>query len=197
MDDGFYGVPGVSQDEMRELLVYKGQKIDPDAFFNDLEATYLGEYPEDTELRDFDDWCWDNPDAVKKMLDSYTTSRETTLDEIYHAVVREYNGKLFSDNFIKVNVTMVDDQVICWFDFDKYDPDYEEKCDSAILFYDEVVRFLVDEFGEKFKYEDPRISDDYIDKNNMRGQFEIVLDEDDDGENSPMVAIWENEEAKR
>lgn len=119
------------------------------------------------------------------------------MDEIYKAVSREYNSKLFSDNFIKVNVTMVDDQVICWFDFDKYDPDYEEKCDSAILFYDEVVRFLVDEFGEKFKYEDPRISDDYIDKNNMRGQFEIVLDEDDDGENSPVVAIWENEETKR
>lgn len=119
------------------------------------------------------------------------------MDEIYKAVSREYNSKLFSDNFIKVNVTMVDDQVICWFDFDKYDPDYEEKCDSAILFYDEVVRFLVDEFGEKFKYEDPRISDDYIDKNNMRGQFEIVLDEDDDGENSPVVAIWKNEETKR
>lgn len=128
---------------------------------------------------------------------SYTKSEEPTLNDIYRAVSREYNSKLFSDNFLKVNVTMVDDSVICWFDFDKYDPDFDDKCDSATLFYDEVVRFLVDEFGEKFKYEDPRISDDYIDKNNMRGQFEIVLDFDDDGENSPVVAIWENEEAKR
>ena len=131
------------------------------------------------------------------MLDSYTKSEEPTLEEIYHAVAREYNGKLFSDNFLKTNITLHGDQIICWFDFDKYDPDYEEKCDSATLFYDEVVGFLVDEFGEKFKYEDPRISDEYIDKNNMNGQFEIVLDEDDDGENAPVVAIWENEEAKR
>ena len=121
---------------------------------------------------------------------SYTKYEEPTLDDIYRAVRREYNGKLFSDNFLKVNVTKQDDQVICWFDFDMNDPDYEEKCDSAILFYDEVVGFLVDEFGEKFKYEDPRISDDNIDKNNWHGQFEIVLDEDDRGEDAPFVAIW-------
>ena len=34
---------------------------------------------------------------------SYTKSEEPTLDDIYRAVRREYNGKLFSDNFIKVN----------------------------------------------------------------------------------------------
>ena len=56
------------------------------------------------------------------------------------------------------------------------------------------MRFLVDSFGEKFKYEDPRISDDYIDRNNIHGQYEIVLD--DDGENAPVIAIWENEENK-
>ena len=121
---------------------------------------------------------------------SYTKHEEPTLDDIYRAVRREYNGKLFSDNFLKVNVTKQDDQVICWFDFDIHDPDYEEKCDSAILFYDEVIGFLVDEFGEKFKYEDPRISDDNIDRNNWHGQFEIVLDEDDKGEEAPFVAIW-------
>ena len=54
------------------------------------------------------------------------------------------------------------------------------------------MRFLVDRFGEEFKYEDPRISSDYIDKNNMYGQYEIFLD--DDGENPPVIAIWENEE---
>ena len=54
------------------------------------------------------------------------------------------------------------------------------------------MRFLVDNFGEVFKYEDPRISDDYIDKNNFHGQYEIVLD--DDGESPAVIAIWENEE---
>jgi len=60
------------------------------------------------------------------------------------------------------------------------------------LFYDEVVKFLVNKFGEEFKYDDPRLSDDYIDRSNMHGQFEIVLD--DDGEEPPVIAIWENEE---
>ena len=54
------------------------------------------------------------------------------------------------------------------------------------------MRFLVDRFGEEFKYEDPRISDDYIDRNNIHGQYEIVLD--DDGESPAVIAIWENEE---
>ena len=56
------------------------------------------------------------------------------------------------------------------------------------------MRFLVDSFGEEFKYEDPRISDDYIDKNNIHGQYEIVLD--DDGENPAVTAIWKNEETE-
>lgn len=63
------------------------------------------------------------------------------------------------------------------------------------MFYDEVVRFLVDNFGEEFKFEDPRISDEYIDKNNFRGEFEIVLDESGDpGDGFPCIAIWKNEE---
>lgn len=56
------------------------------------------------------------------------------------------------------------------------------------------MRFLVDRFGEEFKYEDPRISADYIDRNNMYGQYEIVLD--DDGKNPAVIAIWENEESE-
>jgi len=87
---------------------------------------------------------------------------------------------------------MRDGQIICWFDLDEDAEDFEEKRDSTISFYDEVVRFLVDRFGEEFKYEDPRISDDYIDRNNIHGQYEIVLD--DDGENPATIAIWENEE---
>ena len=57
------------------------------------------------------------------------------------------------------------------------------------------MRFLVDRFGEEFKYEDPRISGDYIDKSNMYGQYEIFLDDDD--ENPPVIAIWENEMEKK
>ena len=93
---------------------------------------------------------------------------------------------------MRIHVTLKDDQVICWFDLDRDDEGFEEKRDCAISFYDEVVRFLVDRFGEEFKYEDPRISADYIDRNNMYGQYDIVLD--DDGENAPVIAIWEDEE---
>ena len=103
----------------------------------------------------------------------------------------EYNGKTWSDEFMRIHVTLKDDQIICWFDLDRDDAGFEEKRDCAISFYDEVVRFLVDNFGEEFKYEDPRISSDYIDRNNMYGQYDIVLD--DDGENAPVIAIWENE----
>lgn len=95
---------------------------------------------------------------------------------------------------MKIHVTLKDDQIICWFDLDRDDEGFEEKRDCAISFYDEVVRFLVDNFGEEFKYEDPRISADYIDRNNMYGQYDIVLD--DDGENAPVIAVWENEENK-
>ena len=95
---------------------------------------------------------------------------------------------------MRIHVTLKDDQVICWFDLDSDDEGFEEKRDCAISFYDEVVRFLVDNFGEEFKYEDPRISSDYIDRNNMYGQYDIVLD--DDGENAPVIAIWENEESE-
>ena len=79
---------------------------------------------------------------------------------------------------------------MCWLEFYMKDCEDDEKWECAIVCYDEVVGFLVDEFGEKFKYEDPRISDDNIDKNNWHGQFEIVLDEDDRGEEAPFVAIW-------
>jgi hypothetical protein len=69
---------------------------------------------------------------------------------------------------------MKDGQIICWFDIDKNDydgddgddEDYEDKCNSATLFYDEVVQHLVDKFGEEFKYDDPRVSDGYMDRSN-------------------------------
>ena len=120
------------------------------------------------------------------------------LTKIYSDLKKEYDGKLFSDNFLKIHITMKDDQIICWFDIDKNDydgddEDYEDKCNSATLFYDEVVKFLVDRFGEEFKYDDPRLSDEYIDRSNRHGKFEIVLD--DDGEEPPVIAIWENEES--
>lgn len=117
------------------------------------------------------------------------------LQEIYNALRSEYDGKTWGDEFLKIHVTLMrDGQVICWFDLDEDDEGFDEKRDSTISFYDEVVRFLVDRFGEEFKYEDPRISDDYIDRNNIHGQYEIVLD--DDGENPAVIAIWENEETE-
>lgn len=114
------------------------------------------------------------------------------LHSIYKALRDEYNGKLWTDEFLRIHIDLRDDQIICWFDLDEEDEGFEEKRYCAIEFYDEVVRFLVDNFGEEFKYEDPRISGDYIDRTNMHGDFEIVLD--DDGENAPVVAIWENDE---
>ena len=120
------------------------------------------------------------------------------LQEIYKALRSEYNGKTWSDDFMEIHVDMRSDQVICWFDIDKADDeddsDFEEKRDNTIGFYDEVVRFLVDNFGEEFKYEDPRVSSDYIYKNNMHGKYEIVLD--DDGENPAVIAIWENDNVR-
>ncbi len=114
------------------------------------------------------------------------------LQEIYKALRSEYDGKTWSDEFLGIHITLSDDQVICWFDLDKEDEDFEEKRDCTISFYDEVVKFLVDTFGEEFKYEDPRISSDYIDKNNTHGQYEIYLD--DDGKNPAVIVIWKNEE---
>ena len=118
-------------------------------------------------------------------------SSTNSIDEIYQYLKSEYDGKLFSDNFLKTHITLTDGQIICWFDIDENDEDYEDKCNSATLFYDEVVKFLVDRFGEEFKYDDPRLSDDYIYRSNRHGQFEIVLDDD---KNPPVIAIWENEE---
>lgn len=115
-----------------------------------------------------------------------------SLEDVYRELKSEYNGQLWSDNFLKTHVEMHGDQIICWFDFDADDEMFDEYSDSAIMFYDEVVRFLVDNFGEEFKYEDPRVSDDYIYRNNFHGKFEIVVDED--GENPPVIAIWENDE---
>ena len=116
------------------------------------------------------------------------TSDDLTLDEIYKAVKEEYGGKLFSDNFLKLNIEHVSGQVLCIFELDRPDDMgandgddewWEDKKDSAILFYDELVKFLVDKFGEKFRFTDPRVSDEYADKSDPKGAFEIFIDEDD------------------
>ena len=116
------------------------------------------------------------------------TSDDLTLDEIYKAVKEEYGGKLFSDNFLKLNIEHVSGQVLCIFELDRPDDMgandgddewWEDKKDSAILFYDELVKFLVDKFGEKFRFTDPRVSDEYSDKSDPKGAFEIFIDEDD------------------
>lgn len=116
------------------------------------------------------------------------TSDDLTLDEIYKAVKEEYGGKLFSDNFLKLNIEHVSGQVLCIFELDRPDDMgandgddewWEDKKDSAILFYDELVKFLVDKFGEKFRFTDPRVSDEYADKSDPKAAFEIFIDEDD------------------
>ena len=119
------------------------------------------------------------------------------LEEIYKALRSEYNGSLFSDNFLTTHIDLIDgDQIICWFEEDDYYEDIEDKRDSAVMFYDEVVRFLVDKYGDNFKFTDPRVSDDYIDKCNFRGEFEIVVDDDNLGDSHlPSIVIWENEES--
>ena len=126
------------------------------------------------------------------------TSDDLTLDEIYKAVKEEYGGKLFSDNFLKLNIEHVSGQVLCIFELDR--PDdlgandgddewWEDKRDSAILFYDELVKFLVDTFGEKFRFTDPRVSDEYAGKSNPKANFEILIDEDD--ASLPIITIDE------
>ena len=121
-----------------------------------------------------------------------------TLDDIYQVVKGEYGGKLFSDNFLKLNVERVSGQVLCIFELDKPDDMgandgddewWEDKKDSAILFYDELVKFLVDTFGEKFRFTDPRVSDEYADKSNPKANFEILIDDDD--ATLPIIAIDE------
>ena len=116
------------------------------------------------------------------------TSDDLTLDEIYKAVKEEYGGKLFSDNFLKLNIEHVSGQVLCIFELDRPDDMgandgddewWEDKKDSAILFYDELVKFLVDKFGEKFRFTDPRVSDEYSDRSDPKAAFEIFIDEDD------------------
>lgn len=113
---------------------------------------------------------------------------EPTLDDIYKAVKDEYDGKLFSDNFLKLDIEQAGGQVLCIFELDKPedlgqtegdDVWWEDKKNSAILFYDELVKFLVDKFGEKFRFTDPRVSDEYADKSNPKANFEILIDEDD------------------
>jgi hypothetical protein len=125
------------------------------------------------------------------------TSDDLTLDEIYKAVKEEYGGKLFSDNFLKLNIEHVSGQVLCIFELDKPedmgandgDEWWEDKKDSAILFYDELVKFLVDKFGEKFRFTDPRVSDEYADKSDPKGAFEIFIDDDD--ASLPIITIDE------
>ena len=123
---------------------------------------------------------------------------EPTLDDIYKAVKEEYGGKLFSDNFLKLNVEHVSGQVLCIFELDKPedmgandgdDEWWEDKKDSAIMFYDELVKFLVDKFGEKFRFTDPRVSDEYADKSDPKANFEILIDDDD--ASLPIIAIDE------
>ena len=43
----------------------------------------------------------------------------TTIEEIYAALADEYDGKLFSDNFLRVNVENKGGQIVVGFDMAK------------------------------------------------------------------------------
>ena len=163
LQDGFYGIPGVTFDDACELLVYKGQTIDPDAFFNDLEATYLDKYPQDKELRDFEDWCWDNPEAVQKMLDSYVTpigktenhKRNVKMKYMYESEDDARNALARELGVSRGGVRLLETD-----DYDHYEPDYafevrtKDGSMAIYLVYDNeefATTSAADDLGEHFR----------------------------------------------
>ena len=125
----------------------------------------------------------------------------TTIEEIYAALTDEYDGKLFSDNFLRVNVENKGGQIVVGFDMAKPedldaenpgDMDWwQDKIDSAVLFYGDVVKFLVDNFGEEFDFNEIGVDDEYVNKANYKGAFKVEQDQYADDE-MPTITISEN-----
>lgn len=130
-----------------------------------------------------------------KILKFNESTDGISLSDIYSALKKEYDGKLFSDNFINLTVEQEGSQVVVKPELEIPDDldlgnqdDYEwwqDKIDSTSLLYDEVVKFLVDKYGEIFQYNEIGVSDEYIDKTNFDGQF--VIDNDQEDDDSPFV----------
>lgn len=130
-----------------------------------------------------------------KILKFNESTDGISLSDIYSALKKEYDGKLFSDNFINLAVEQEGSQVVVKPELEIPDDldlgnqdDYEwwqDKIDSTSLLYDEVVKFLVDKYGEIFQYNEIGVSDEYIDKTNFNGQF--VIDNDQEDDDSPFV----------
>jgi len=74
----FYGIPGVK--DVGWAIIYKGGKIEPDAFWDELGNIYAEEHPEDSTMDGFDDWCWKNKDIVQSTLDDFVRNMDDTDD---------------------------------------------------------------------------------------------------------------------
>lgn len=147
----------------------------------------------------FDDLMFESGKLFKtnegKILKFNESTDGISLSDIYSALKKEYDGKLFSDNFINLAVEQEGSQVVVKPELEIPDDldlgnqdDYEwwqDKIDSTSLLYDEVVKFLVDKYGEIFQYNEIGVSDEYIDKTNFDGQF--VIDNDQEDDDSPFV----------
>lgn len=126
------------------------------------------------------------------------------IHDIFEALDAEFTGKLFSDNFLKVQVygDVRPPRVLIKFEMDKPDdldednPDdqewWQDKVDSALLFYGDVVKFLVDTFGEEFDYSEVGVDDEYANKSNYKGRFTIEQDQDAEDE-MPTITIYDKE----
>ena len=66
---------------------------------------------------------------------------------------------------------------------------WQDKIDSTSLLYDEVVKFLVDKYGEIFRYNEIGVNDEYVNRANYKGEF--IIDNDQDSEDSPFVVTIE------
>lgn len=128
-------------------------------------------------------------------------SDEPRIEDIYSALKEEYDGKLFSDNFLKVKVDRMGSSCVKVSldmekpkDYDGKNPDdvdwWMDKVDSATLLYGEVVGFLVDRFGEEFDFDEIGVDDEYVNSSNYKGAFKIVQEQEAD-DAFPTITVCE------
>lgn len=73
-NESFYGIPGA--EDVDWAIIYKGGKIEPSAFWDELGDIYAEEHPEDINMENFQDWCWDNKDIVQSVLDDFVKNMD-------------------------------------------------------------------------------------------------------------------------
>ena len=74
----FYGIPGA--EDVDWAILYKGGKIEPSAFWDELGDIYAEAHPEDSNMDGFDKWCWENTDIVQSVLDDFVRNMDDTDD---------------------------------------------------------------------------------------------------------------------